>query len=373
MTTLFKARTGLQVLKNFLQPKPEVITIPDRESHKRRQTAKKRFPPWFIKQTRALGDDELTKENKEFVKQVIKDRYPHPDVYGSPSPLKLHTIEPNIEWKPNYQRTGLIAQKIGIYPMWDKDGNKFLTTLFHVYDNHVIKYIPPEEANPMITNKKNTKPFTKGSLIVGAIGADPQLFTKQYCGMFNESGVLPKKMISRFIISPEAALQPGTPLFASHFQVGQYVDIIGKTIGRGFQGVMKRWGFHGMPASHGVTKTHRRPGNIGSGGTKARVMPGTKMPGMMGNNYRYLRAQEIVRINTKYNIIWVRGQASAGETNSLVKIFDTLVPLKSSRVLKKPPHFPTYFPDPDNDPLPEEMCGENIHQFNDPTIMYKED
>lgn len=58
---------------------------------------------------------------------------------------------------------------------------------------------------------------------------------------------------------------------------------------RGFQGVMKRWGFHGMPATHGVTKTHRRPGNIGSGGQKARVMPGTKLPGHMGNRYRIFR------------------------------------------------------------------------------------
>lgn len=57
------------------------------------------------------------------------------------------------------------------------------------------------------------------------------------------------------------------------------------SIDRGFQGVMKRWGFKGMPASHGVTKTHRRPGNIGAGGEKARVWPGTKMPGHMGNRY----------------------------------------------------------------------------------------
>lgn len=64
-------------------------------------------------------------------------------------------------------------------------------------------------------------------------------------------------------------------------------------IDRGFQGVMKRWGFKGMPASHGVTKSHRRPGNIGSGGTKARVMPGTKMPGHMGNRWRILRGVRV--------------------------------------------------------------------------------
>lgn len=65
------------------------------------------------------------------------------------------------------------------------------------------------------------------------------------------------------------------------------------SVDRGFQGVMKRWGFHGMPATHGVTKTHRRGGNIGSGGRKARVMPGTKMPGWMGNRYRHLRGVRV--------------------------------------------------------------------------------
>jgi len=65
-------------------------------------------------------------------------------------------------------------------------------------------------------------------------------------------------------------------------------DLTSCSIDRGFQGVMKRWGFKGGPASHGVTKTHRRPGNIGAGGGKARVWPGQKMPGHMGNRYRIL-------------------------------------------------------------------------------------
>lgn len=62
---------------------------------------------------------------------------------------------------------------------------------------------------------------------------------------------------------------------------------------RGFEGVMKRHGFKGMPATHGVTKTHRRPGNIGSGGTKARVWPGQKMPGHMGNRWRVHKGAKV--------------------------------------------------------------------------------
>lgn len=160
---------------------------------------------------------------------------------------------------------------------------------------------------------------------------------------------------------------------------------------------MKRWGFHGMPASHGVTKTHRRPGNIGSGGNKARVMPGTKMPGHMGNRYRILRAQkvtivlftsllmcnkytvnvqifvsfQIVRINTRYNVIWVLGQASAGETNSLVQFYDTVVPTRTCKALETTPHFPTYLPTSEDEVLPEELFVDDLHNFNDPTIMYE--
>lgn len=64
-------------------------------------------------------------------------------------------------------------------------------------------------------------------------------------------------------------------------------------IDRGYQGVMKRWGFKGMPASHGVTKSHRRGGTIGSGGEKARVIPGQKMPGHMGRERRILRGLKV--------------------------------------------------------------------------------
>ncbi|XP_016837828.1 39S ribosomal protein L3, mitochondrial [Nasonia vitripennis] len=372
MTTLLKVCNGLQPLKGFLQPTLETFTLPNRGKKLLNPYPRKRFPPWFVKQTRVQHEEDLTKENKEFIQTVIRDKYPLPDIgFGSASPLKLETIEPVTEWKPHYQRVGVLARKIGIVPMWMKDGKKVLTTMFQVADNHVIKYIPPEEYKPMITQKKNPLPRNTGCLLVGADSCDPQLFTKEYCGLFNEAGVMPKRLLARFHVSPEGALQPGTPLFATHYKIGQYIDIRGKTIDRGFQGVMKRWGFHGMPASHGVTKTHRRPGNIGSGGKKARVMPGTKLPGHMGNRYRIVKAQRIVRINTRYNVIWVLGQASAGETNSLVQFYDTIVPLKTCKALNSPPHFPTYIPTNEDEVLPEELFVDDLHNFNDPTIMYE--
>lgn len=130
---------------------------------------------------------------------------------------------------------------------------------------------------------------------------------------------------------------------------------------------MKRHGFKGMPASHGVTKTHRRGGNIGGGGEKGRVWPGTKMPGHMGNRYRVAKGLKIWRINTKYNVLWVSGQAIPGEVNSLVNIYDTKLPLRFPKDLP----FPTYL-DTENDDLIEDIYDEEVHPFSETTILYNE-
>lgn len=127
---------------------------------------------------------------------------------------------------------------------------------------------------------------------------------------------------------------------------------------------MKRWGFSGQPASHGVTKTHRRPGSIG-GGIKHRVWPGKKMPGHMGNRWRVLRGCKIWRINTRTNTMWVSGHAIPGEVGGLVYLYDTILPLRR----QKPPHFPT-FTGNENE-LPEDIFDEAVHNFSEPTIFYE--
>ncbi len=189
-------------------------------------------------------------------------------------------------------------------------------------DNHVVKYIPPET---VVTNYGKRFREGLGILMVGAQSADPQIFTKEYCGLFQEAGILPKVKLHRFAITPNAYLMPGTPLYANHFEVGQFVDVIGKTIERGFQGVMKRWGFKGMPATHGVTKSHRRGGNTGGGGEKGRIWPGKKLPGHMGSQWRVLRAQQIVRINSKYNVIYIKGPSVQGEVGTYLCLRDSIL------------------------------------------------
>ncbi|XP_050306937.1 39S ribosomal protein L3, mitochondrial [Anthonomus grandis grandis] len=319
-----------------------------------------RNPSWLTKKNLAYREDEVTPENKGFLREVVKDK-----IIECTS--KTVQVPATIPWTPQMQRTGVIAKKIGIYPLWFKNGKKIQTTLLQVLDNHVIKYFTPEEYEPT----RQLRPRVvrkKGCVLIGAEIADPSMFTKDYCGLFKDSGVLPTKWLGRFFVSPGAAPPIGTTITAKHFQVGNYVDVRGKTIDRGFQGVMKRHGFKGMPASHGVTKTHRRGGNIGGGGEKGRVWPGTKMPGHMGNRYRVAKGLKIWRINTKYNVLWVSGLAIPGETNSLVYVFDSKLPLRKPTSALP---FPTYF-EQDNEEIPEDIFDENVHQFSEPTILFEE-
>lgn len=97
-------------------------------------------------------------------------------------------------------------------------------------DNHVIKYIPPEEFKPMITKMKWAEKRQMGCLLVGSENIDPSIVTKEYCGLFNSVGMLPKRHLCRFIVSPEAILPTGTPLLATHFRVGDHIDIRAKTL-----------------------------------------------------------------------------------------------------------------------------------------------
>ncbi|XP_065353618.1 large ribosomal subunit protein uL3m [Cloeon dipterum] len=336
-------------------------------------------PIWFARKERATFDEQLTKENQAFVKEMVYAKYGPPAIIHGVETLDLSRSllkqEPVVsgEWSPGIRRTGLIARKIGVYPMWMKDGKKVATTLLQVVDNYVIKYIPPEEYQASRKAPRRYKNEGKwGCLVVGAECCDPQKFTKEYCGLFKDSGVAPTKILSRFLVSPEAAIQPGTSLSPLHFKVGDHIDVFGRTKERGFQGVMKRWGFKGMPATHGVTKTHRRGGNIGQGGNKGRVFPGTKMPGWMGGRRRTLRGCQILRINTKFNVIFVKGQSVPGGQNSVVFLHDTLLPLKWRKT--SPEAFPTYFPHlQEGDSLPVDIYHESVHNFADPSIMYEDE
>jgi len=363
-------------------------TSPGQSRIKRTHTHK---PFFHIKKTAKHPDEPLTYDNKSFVQDMIKktygsnplDSYVRPEIQSAESGSLLRPeLQPWHrggwdEYGARTKRTGILARKIGVAPMWFANGTRVAATMLQVEDNHVIKYIPPEDfAKTMVGQKRSVPkiygyntPIHLGCLVVGALSSDPQKFTKDYCGLFTDSGVMPKKLLARFPVTPNALIQPGTPLNAAHFEPGQFIDAQARTSRKGFHGGMKRHGFSGMPSDErGCTKSHRRVGNIGSGRAKHRVWPGQKMPGHVGGRFKTMYGLHILRINYTHNVIYVLGQSIPGEPGEMVKLFDSKVPAK--RVKNKPRCFPTCYPE-DVEKLPqEEEYADGMFKFTSPSISY---
>ncbi|KRX45202.1 Electron transfer flavoprotein subunit alpha, mitochondrial [Trichinella murrelli] len=332
-------------------------------------------PPWWIKKEAGYVVDNITEANQKFLRDISLDIYSENLKERKSS---NSTFERGV-WETGSVRTGLVCRKIGVIPQYFKNGTRVLCTLLEakekVLDNHVISYTDPEKwyKYSKIGKKEGLKML--GRLTVGVQSDDPQKFTAAYRGIFEKAGVLPKQKLAGFAITPNAQIQPGTRLYANHFTVGQYVDVWGHTIDYGFQGVMVRWGFKGMPATHGVTKTHRRPGSIGTAG-QACVKPGKKMPGHMGSEWRALRGIQILRINTAEQVLYVKGPNVPGPVGALIYVKDSGVMEKrvSVRIVlcNGNPPFPTFYPE-ECDPLPEEQFHDSLFQYTEPTIEYPEE
>lgn len=125
---------------------------------------------------------------------------------------------------------------------------------------------------------------------------DKQLNGRQL-GHYRTAGVDNKRKLAEFRVSQDAILPVGFELSAAHFVPGQFLDIAGMTIGKGFQGVMKRHGFKGQPASHGNSLAHRAPGGIGACQDPGKVWPGKKMPGRMGNKRRTVQSVWVYKVS----------------------------------------------------------------------------
>jgi large subunit ribosomal protein L3 len=117
----------------------------------------------------------------------------------------------------------------------------------------------------------------------------------------------------------DAVPSVGDQITVDLFEVGSRVKVTGTTKGRGFQGVVKRYGFHGGRASHGATRVHRAPGSIGAGTNPSRVIKGKRMPGHMGDVQQTVRNIRVAKVDTERNLIYLRG-AVPGPVNGVVFI-----------------------------------------------------
>ncbi|KAL0946620.1 hypothetical protein HGRIS_012816 [Hohenbuehelia grisea] len=215
------------------------------------------------------------------------------------------------KWTPNSIRTGLIARKRGMTALWNDQGVRLPVTVLQLENCQVT-------ANIRTVRRNHTEYH---AVQLAASDRPAKTTTKQMHGHFRKAGVPPKRIVKEFPITPDAHVPVGTTLSAIHFVPGQYVDVIADSIGKGFQGGMKRWGFKGLRASHGVSISHRSSGSTGGHQDPGRVWPGKKMAGRMGGGRITTQNLAVVRVDTGLNLIFVRGNVP-GIDNAHVLVRD---------------------------------------------------
>jgi large subunit ribosomal protein L3 len=142
--------------------------------------------------------------------------------------------------------------------------------------------------------------------------------TKPLLGHFKKASSEPKKMVKEFRLPDGTTVEGDLDLTIGQFEPGQFVDVVGRSKGKGFQGVIKKHGFHGQPAAHG-SKTHRRNGAIGNRSTPGRVWKNMGMPGHMGDDRVTVQNLRVVQIRPEENVILVCG-AIPGANGSYVVV-----------------------------------------------------
>lgn len=207
-------------------------------------------------------------------------------------------------------RTGLIAQKLGMTGIFDENGKRIPVTVLKVDNCQVVD---------VQTNERNG--YTAVQL--GAGTRKSKNVAQPQRGHFAKAKVEPKAKVKEFRVDEKNLLQVGDELSVEHFVVGQYVDVTGVTVGKGFQGVMKRWNFGGLRATHGVSVSHRSPGSTGQRQSPGRVFKNKKMAGQMGNKQRTVINLRVVEINAEAGLIVVEG-AVPGHKGTWLTIKDAV-------------------------------------------------
>ena len=218
-------------------------------------------------------------------------------------------------------RTGLIAQKLGMSRVFDDAGAHVPVTVLKV-DNCQVVGVRTAEKNG----------YTAVQLGVGAVKV--KNLTKAERGHFAKVKVEPKKKLAEFRVSKDALLEVGAEVVANHFVVGQFVDVTGTTIGKGFAGAMKRWNFGGLRATHGVSVSHRSHGSTGNRQDPGRTFPNKKMAGHLGVERVTTANLKVVSTDPKQGIILIKG-AVPGAEGSFVLVRDAV-----KRKLPKEAPFP---------------------------------
>jgi large subunit ribosomal protein L3 len=207
-------------------------------------------------------------------------------------------------------RTGVIAKKLGMTRIFKEDGTHVPVTVLHLDDVRVVS-----------TRTKDVDGYDAVQLGYGK--AKPKNVTKPEKGHFAKAKVEPAKKLTEFRVAPDALLEPGAVISASHFSVGQFVDVAGITKGKGFQGGMKRWNFAGLEASHGVSISHRSLGSTGNRQDPGKTFKNKKMAGHMGQQRITTLNLTVAGIDEARSLVLVHG-AVPGNRGDYVYVRDAI-------------------------------------------------
>jgi large subunit ribosomal protein L3 len=207
-------------------------------------------------------------------------------------------------------RSGVIAQKVGMTRIFTDAGEQVPVTVLKVDNCQVVA---------QRTEEKNG--YTAVQLGVGL--AKVKNTSRAVRGHFAKASVEPKRKVAEFRVSPENLIDVGAEITVDHFVVGQYVDVTGTSIGRGFQGVIKRHHFGGGRATHGNSVSHRTHGSTGQRQDPGKVFKGKKMAGHLGDDRVTTQNLKIVKTDTVRGLLMVEG-AVPGAKGGFILVRDAV-------------------------------------------------
>ena len=203
---------------------------------------------------------------------------------------------------------GILGNKIGMTQIFDESGNIVPVT--------VIKVGPC-----VVTQIKTFLTDGYNAIQIGYGDVLPKTLTQPQLGHLEKSNIQPLKYLKEYKVENPEDFTIGQIVNVDSFAIGDLINVSGKTCGKGFSGLQKRYNFARGPMTHG-SKNHRAPGSIGMGTSPGRVLPGKKMAGQLGNKNTSIKKLKIVQINSKENILVVKGSIP-GKPGNLVNIKST--------------------------------------------------
>jgi large subunit ribosomal protein L3 len=207
-------------------------------------------------------------------------------------------------------RSGVIAQKVGMTRVFTEAGEHVPVTVLKLAQCQVVAH-----------RTKDSNGYV--ALQLGAGSRRPVTLSKAQRGHFAVAKVEPKRKIAEFRVSDDAVIPVGAEITADHFIVGQFVDVTGTSIGKGFAGGMKRWNFGGLRASHGVSISHRSIGSTGGRQDPGKTFKNKKMPGHMGVDRITTLNLKVVQLDVERGLILVEG-AVPGAKGGWITVRDAI-------------------------------------------------